>query len=329
MNGLPRGLLPSKKVDLRKLNKTRYSLLLPIKEPDCEIVVAQITLNQLEIAMEGEDTESTDEGSADQAYAKALQIVEEARRTSATQLELSGYKLNRLPSLAGLVNLEDANFAMTREVLDWSPLRNLKALRTLNLSGTNIASLSPLAHLTELRELHCSFTDVSDLMPLAGLVKLEMINLTATMASELSPLANLSALEVLWLDGTEVSDLSPISGLMALQDLHIEHTKVADLLPLAELTSLVASAIRLFGHRGFSDLVPMNIRGLHFGGCPLSDAVLLKLAEKDTPECTVETIQYLRRQKGFPELKLRPPERKTPGVDWKYGGYTLVEDEQG
>jgi hypothetical protein len=109
------------------------------------------------------------------------------------------------------------------------------------------------------------------------------------MVSDLSPISHMTDLNNLVLRRTPVSDLSPIARTRSLLILDITETDVSDLGPIAELTNLVS----------YAEKDPKG-GGLFFWGCPLADSFLLKLADKENPERTIETIAYLRRQQGLP-----------------------------
>lgn len=195
------------------------------------------------------------------ATAEAARRIGEARRSEATELDLSGLSgLRQLPDdiavltslraltltgtavadlapLAGLTALQTLSLDRTA-VADLAPLSGLNALDTLSLAGTAVGDLVPLASLTAVQWLSLVGTSVADLAPLAGLTGLQTLLLDLTAVADLAPLAGLTALQTLSLGGTTVSDLAPLAGLTALQTLLLDGAAVADLAPLAGLTAL-------------------------------------------------------------------------------------------
>lgn len=139
---------------------------------------------------------------------------------------------------------------------------DLKAVRTVNLSGnkgadldpcvfplltgvkdiflgpSQIVDLSPLSTLVQLESLRASVNKVSDLTPLAKLTKLDRLDLGRTGARDLKPLAGLVNLTELQLDDTEVSDLTPLAACTKMEKLSIKRTQVKDLTPLRAMTKL-------------------------------------------------------------------------------------------
>jgi internalin A len=212
---------------------------------------------------------------ADEAFAVAERLVEEARESGAKALDFDRFDchaLNRLPDgIAGLTGLRELRLTNT-QVSDLSPLAGLTGLTKLWLDGTQVSDLSPLAGLTGLTQLWLDGTQVSDLSPLAGQARLTALLLSGTQVSDLSPLAGLTGLTVLSLDGTQVSDLSPLAGLTGLTGLSLNGTQLSDLSPLAGLTGL--KVLWLDGEQ-VSDLSPLagltGLTSLSFNTTQVSD----------------------------------------------------------
>ena len=158
---------------------------------------------------------------AARAYDRARELIAEARRTGATQLDLDRADtraLTRLPDeiadLPALQVLELANTGVT----DIAPLAGLTALQGLSLGNTGVTDIAPLASLTALRGLRLDITGVTDIAPLAGLTALRTLDLDKTGVTDIAPLAGLTALEMLDLANTGVVDLRPVRGLHRLVD---------------------------------------------------------------------------------------------------------------
>ena len=164
------------------------------------------------------------------------------------------------------------------EVKDLSPLSNLKKLRYLHLTNTNVNDIEPLSDLTQLVYLDLDYTRVSDLSPiknlkklghldlsgnpqikviepLAELTNLRMLDLNSTGVSDVTALSDLPNLSFLELDDTPVSDISPLSDLRNLGNLNLGNTSVTDISPLRNMTQL--SALNL-GDTKVSDIEPLR-----------------------------------------------------------------------
>jgi hypothetical protein len=93
------------------------------------------------------------------------------------------------------------------KVADLAPLAECTALRTLDLSGTAVASLEAL-HKLPLRTLFLGGTQIRDLSPLANL-PLEVLAFNGTAIRDISALAGLP-LKTIIFDGSEVADVTPL-----------------------------------------------------------------------------------------------------------------------
>ncbi len=122
-----------------------------------------------------------------------------------------------------------------------SLIKELRGLKGVNISGSNISDVSILAGLTDLRTLDASNSKVTNLKALQELESLVMLELSATLINDKnsSQLGYFKNLTYLGISGTNISDLeflrnspSKISGL------DIRGTKVDDLTALSKLSKL-------------------------------------------------------------------------------------------
>ena len=157
-------------------------------------------------------------------------------------------------------------------------LREMRSLRSLDLSGTKVRHLAPLAGLSDLKTLSLMGMPVMDLVPLADLSGLTTLNLAYTLVTDLAPLVGLAELTSLDLSYTEVTDLASLTDLLGLTELVLVNTLVTDLAPLAGFASLTTLDIR--GTR-VTDLAPLaglvSLRRLDLYGVRVTD--LAPLAE--------------------------------------------------
>jgi Leucine-rich repeat (LRR) protein len=223
------------------------------------------------------------------ANAKAVRTVEEARTSKAREIHLG--LVDELPPLTALPHLRRLDLSCTR-ITNIEPVGQLSGLKHLSVDRTRVVDLSPVAGLRQLTGLNLAKTDISNLDALAELTNLEWLNIEHTSVTDLRPLANLPKLQMLRMSRSAVSDVGPLAGLPNLEYLDISATQVSDLSPLATLVCLVGAALS----------PESNVYGLYYEGCPLSDPVLLELADRDTPERTFETIRYLRRKQGIRDM---------------------------
>ena len=83
----------------------------------------------------------------EEANAKALHRIREAKKTGALELVLSGLALNRLPRKLGhFISLQTLDLSHCEQLSDLSPLAGLTSLQRLDLSWCGqLSDLSPLA----------------------------------------------------------------------------------------------------------------------------------------------------------------------------------------
>lgn len=110
---------------------------------------------------------------------------------------------------------------------DLNPLKELRNLKELDISNTQVDDLRPLRDLTDLRLLLCYRTSVSDLSPLSNL-NLEILQAYNTRITSLQPLFAMFLLQQLVVNQTDIDSLEPIRGCKALTRLDIKRTKIDD-----------------------------------------------------------------------------------------------------
>lgn len=121
---------------------------------------------------------------------------------------------------------------------DLSPLKNLRALRSLYLEGPGVQQLEPLRGLTGLEFLYLASPSLRQVAPLAGLTRLKTLYLCSPEVADLSALSGMSGMRRLYLEGRGVEDLAPLAGMKELGWLCLGQTAARDLAPLAGLSSL-------------------------------------------------------------------------------------------
>ncbi|MDR2571360.1 MAG: protein kinase [Oscillospiraceae bacterium] len=111
---------------------------------------------------------------------------------------------------------------------DISPISELKELRNLDLSGTNISDLSPFGELSHLTYLVIGDAFVNDITPISRLSNLTFLRLSGCRVSDISPISGLLNLSTLFLDSNPISDVTTLKELINLQWLYLNHTLLTD-----------------------------------------------------------------------------------------------------
>jgi Leucine-rich repeat (LRR) protein len=298
---------------------------------------------------------------AEDAYRAAEAAIEEAKRTGADTLDLSGEAFRALETLPPGIGELDALRTLElnhTQVGDLAPLRELTGLQTLRLDSTQVSELAPLQGLTRLQTLSLRRTQVSELAPLRGLTELQALVLDSTQVSDLAPLQGLTGLQTLALNSLRVSNVAPLAGLTALSFLSLNYTLVSDVAPLAGVMSIDAvqsfddihsleglqkfTALQL-SHTSIRDISPIGylkrLSSLLLDGTPVSDLEplreLTRLQRLRLDSTQVNDIEPLRGLTNLHTLSLSKtrvnelaPLRELTRIDYLSLSGTLVNDLQ-
>ena len=124
-----------------------------------------------------------------------------------------------------------------------SELKDLKQLRTLNLSDTHINNdLSQIGSKDQLETLKINSTDgkyrLSDISVIGSFGRLKDLELENQKISDVTPLKGLQLMETLDLKNNKIVDVSPLASLTKLTDLNVDGNQIKDILPLTGLLGL-------------------------------------------------------------------------------------------
>jgi Leucine-rich repeat (LRR) protein len=158
--------------------------------------------------------------------------------TAITELDLGGNSfIQELDPLGQLTNLKTLNLSGTN-VADLTAIRNLTELVSVDLSNTKVSDLSILKYADKLEKLNVSHTPVTDISVIEKMASLNFLDVSSTPITDFSPIAHAAELSQLNLRATSLQDLSTVQGLSRLKDLNVSTTPTTDVAPLAGLTTL-------------------------------------------------------------------------------------------
>lgn len=146
----------------------------------------------------------------------------------------------------------------TDRVTDLSPLKVLRGLKTLSISGSDAFSSQQVERRSHEND---------------GGSQVKVRSVDRSRLSDLRPLEGLSLVRLLCFN-TAVADLAPLRG-MPLKELSCDVTRVADLAPLRDMPLEVLR----FNHSRVADLAPlagMKLRVLTMLNCPVRDLSALR-----------------------------------------------------
>ncbi|MFN0203972.1 MAG: leucine-rich repeat domain-containing protein, partial [Bacteroidia bacterium] len=148
----------------------------------------------------------------------AEQLIQRARDTQATFLDLGNCGLTQLPDLSGLPHLTNLNLGIWYYEYNTSTTKWEYNKYTQNQGEKN------------------QLTDIEGIEVLSD--NLVNLNFDSNQVSDISPLGKLSTLTNLSFSYNQVSDISPLEQLTVLTKLHFSSNQVSDISPLEKLTAL-------------------------------------------------------------------------------------------
>ncbi|MGA0555578.1 leucine-rich repeat domain-containing protein [Larkinella sp. VNQ87] len=262
---------------------------------------------------------------------RALQLIEENKRTKTAFLDLGNCRLTKLPAeLLECEWLEELNLG------DWywnsnqnkwfqtenSDLRNkikyfsndalrfLKKLKRLYLRSNQIVDINFLANLTELQALDLSYNWITDISSLTNLKRLQFLDISCNQISDYNALKGLAELKKLNLRFNQVSDISFLLSLTRLEYLDLSSDRISDYDILANLTELQTLNLR---HNGIGNidflanlirLETLYLRSNRFNNYNVLEN-LANLKTLDLSSNGINNIDFLANLKKLQALYLR------------------------
>jgi internalin A len=228
---------------------------------------------------------------ANDGWQEALRRIEEAKRSNATELDLSALKLNAIPDfLAELVNLRNLNLGSNKisAIPDW--ITQLANLQTLDLSLNQIAAIpDSFAQLANLRSLFLYSNQISTIPDcLAQLADLSILCLGRNQIAAIpDSLAELTNLRSLYLYNNQISTIPDcLAQLTDLQTLNLSSNQITAI-PDSFTRIDKLSALFLHGNPGLG--IPDEILG------PTWTAVTITQKEPKPPK---EILTYYFSQRA-------------------------------
>ena len=147
-----------------------------------------------------------------------------------------GLDWSQLSQLASLETLSLLNCEIS--TLDLDVICELKTIRSLNLSGNQIASVDAFTSIPVLEYLYISMNSISSIDALGGMAALNTLIIRENAVESVSALYNLPNLT--YFDGQDniISDLSPLELSTKLEYLNLTRCPVSDISTLSNCTSL-------------------------------------------------------------------------------------------
>lgn len=172
--------------------------------------------------------------------------------------------INIIDHVKKAASRQEINLAGSTLITDLQPLDQLKNLRKLDISSSDITDLFPIRNLTTLQYLDCSNTMVEDLQPLRYCKSLKKLFIDNTPVTDISVVNNFDKLEVLHLAHTVIDSLPALEVLLHLKDLDCSSTNLAQIGLLSGMKTLEELNISNTSIEDVAALAPLvNLKNLN------------------------------------------------------------------
>lgn len=199
------------------------------------------------------------------------------------------------------------SFTIPKDVKNYSDLKHMKTLETLNIDHGVSDQLSAIANISSLTTLNVTNTLLSfaDVEAIGKIISLESLTLDSCGLSTISPLSQLTSIQYLNLANNSLRDLSAINSMTELKELNLHRNAVNDLSALAGCTNI--EVLDISSNPQISSIEPLmayaNLYRLDITDNNLSDisplSQTVKLKEIKAPNNALESIDALQ---NCPEL---------------------------
>jgi internalin A len=159
----------------------------------------------------------------------------EADVVNISQVIGKGKKITNLKGLEKCKSLQTIDLE-NNEIVDLSPLKDLKLLISLYLGRNKIENIEPLSEMTALQLLWIQDNQIVDIAPLAKMTPMGSLDLSNNRIKRIDALSSLPKIHALYLTNNPVEDFKPLAALKNLERLDLRGCGISDLSPLANHT---------------------------------------------------------------------------------------------
>lgn len=171
------------------------------------------------------------------------------------------------------------------EILDFSPLKELKKIEKISLDNTNIKSLSSISDFEFLKHLSIAQNHLDDYEEVSRFNELEHLCLQSNKLDSIAFLKSNNKIKFLDLSFNEIEDVSKLEKYFSLEILLLNANNIKDFNFLASLNNLSRLEIGACHINDISFLKDLKINALSIGENPIEEYTILK---------TLENLEELR-----------------------------------
>jgi internalin A len=168
----------------------------------------------------------------------ALERIREAKKSSASKLNLSELKLIKIPSeISKLTQLTKLNLR-GNQLTEIKGLEQLTQLNELELAVNQLTEIKGLEQLTQLTKLNLASNQLTEITGLVQLTKLTELNLYNNQLTKIKGLEKLTKLTELVLASNQLTEVKGLEKLTKLTDLYLYENQLTEIKGLEKLTKL-------------------------------------------------------------------------------------------
>jgi Leucine-rich repeat (LRR) protein len=171
----------------------------------------------------------------------------------------------RIDMLYKFVGIDTLDISGNRNIRTLAPLSELRDLKVINISETQINDLAPISNVTFLENLNISNTPTRNIKFIKYSDRLKVLDISHTQVDSISELLNLKSLIGIRADGTPISSFSVLNQFKNLEELSLKESgfnNPENIQELKNLKSLDLSGnymVNLSSFTGFKDLQYLNL----------------------------------------------------------------------
>jgi hypothetical protein len=171
----------------------------------------------------------------------------------------------RLELLYKFVGIDTLDISGNRNIRTLAPLSELRDLKVIDISQTQINDLAPISNVTFLENLNISHTPTGDIKFIKYSDRLKTLDISHTQVENIDELLNLKSLIGIKADGTPISSFSVLNQFKNLEELSLKESgfnnpeNIKELKSLKNLDLSGNYMVNLSSFSGFKELRYLNL----------------------------------------------------------------------
>ncbi|GMQ29547.1 leucine-rich repeat domain-containing protein [Algoriphagus confluentis] len=210
-----------------------------------------------------------------------------------------------LDMLYRLVSIDTLNISGRRDIQHLRPLAELRDLKVVDISQTQIRDLSAISNVTFLENLDISNTPTRDIQFIKYADRLQTLNISNTQVDSIGELLNLKNLKTLRAEGAPISSFAVLNEFKNLEHLYLSNSGFNNPENIKGLTSLKTLDLSQNYMVNFSSLASLtSLQNLNLAQTNIQDLNPLREFENlETLDITATSVSDITPLQELPALK--------------------------